>query len=146
MLKSTDTRAESQPAKKTHVLQKQDSSKYLRGSSVASDGQIAFVTGIGSTKAAVKRTIKGGDQNKQLFTKIKVTSVNSKGQDQNENRETSNHRVFKDKTQKDISKVVNSQTVAQMISLAEARGQSQGGVSNGSTAGSATGLSSYLYH
>ena len=31
MLKSGESRAESQPSKKTHVLQKQDSSKYLRG-------------------------------------------------------------------------------------------------------------------
>ena len=31
MRKTEEARAESQPAKKTHVLQKQDSSKYLRG-------------------------------------------------------------------------------------------------------------------
>ena len=31
MRKNEESRAESQPAKKTHVLQKQDSSKYLRG-------------------------------------------------------------------------------------------------------------------
>lgn len=29
--KTTDSRADSQPAKKTHVLHKQDSSVYLRG-------------------------------------------------------------------------------------------------------------------
>jgi hypothetical protein len=33
VLKSTGERAESQPAKKTNVLTKQDSSKYLRGGS-----------------------------------------------------------------------------------------------------------------
>ena len=34
MLKTGESRAESQPSKKTHVLQKQDSSKYLRGENV----------------------------------------------------------------------------------------------------------------
>jgi hypothetical protein len=31
LLKSTESRQDSQPAKKTHILHKQDSSKYLRG-------------------------------------------------------------------------------------------------------------------
>jgi len=130
MLKSTDTRAESQPAKKTHVLTKQDSSKYLRGSSVVSDGQVAFNTGIGSTKASVKRTMRTqNDQTKPSLNKFKVTPVNSNAQrDQNGARDSSNTRgVVAKQTKldnKDISRVVNSQTVSNMNGIVNARGQS----------------------